>query len=91
MATKQKTSSDLLDEVIRAAKGIRTSQDQERFQTLANEYRKQFDKEYSEWQQRHQEDLKQHQTDMKRIRERNQELIKRLRERQLAPIIPLWL
>lgn len=84
MATKQKTSSELLDEVIRAAKGIRTAEDQERFQTLANEYRKQFDKEYSEWQHRHQEDLR-------HIGERNQELTKLLRERQLAPIIPLWL
>lgn len=72
MTTKQKTSSELLDEVIKAAKGIRTAQDQERFQSLANEYKKQFDKEYSEWQQRHQEDMR------------------RIRERHLAPIIPLW-
>lgn len=72
MAIRQKTSSELLDEVIKAAKGIRTAEDQERFQTLANEYRKQFDKEYSEWQQRHQEDMK------------------RVRERHLAPVIPMW-
>ena len=59
METKrQKTSSELLDEVIKAAKGIRTAEDQERFQTLANEYRKQFDKEYAQWQKEHQEDVK---------------------------------
>ena len=72
MGTKEKTSSELLDEVIRAAKGIRTAQDQERFQSLANEYKKQFDKEYSEWQQQHQEDMR------------------RIRERHLAPIVPMW-
>lgn len=72
MATKQKTSSELLDEVIRAAKSVRTAEDHERFQALADEYRKQFDKEYSEWQQRHQEDMR------------------RIRERHLAPIVPMW-
>lgn len=73
METKrQKTSSELLDEVIKAAKGIRTAEDQERFQTLANEYRKQFDKEYAQWQKEHQEDMK------------------HIRERHLAPVVPLW-
>lgn len=72
MATKQKTSSELLDEVIRAAKGIRTAEDQERFRTLADEYKKQFNEEYADWQQRHQEDMK------------------RIRERQLAPVVPMW-
>lgn len=72
MVTNQKTSSALLDEVIKAAKGIRTAEDHERFQTLADEYKKQFNEEYADWQQRHQ-------TNMKRIRERH-----------LAPVIPMW-
>ena len=72
MVTNQKTSSKLLDEVIKAAKSIRTAEDQERFQALAGEYKKQFNKEYADWQQRHQEDMR------------------RIRERHLAPIIPLW-
>ncbi len=63
METKrQKTSSELLDEVIKAAKSIRTVQDSEQFKVLVAEYRKQFDKEYAQWQKEHQED-------MKRIRE----------------------
>lgn len=72
MAAKRKTSSELLDEVIKAAKGIRTAEDQERFRTLAGEYKKQFNKEYADWQQRHQDDMR------------------RIRERHLAPVIPMW-
>lgn len=72
MATKQKTSSELLDEVIKAAKGIRTAEDQERFQALADEYKKQFNEEYADWQKEHQEDMR------------------RIRERRLAPIVPMW-
>lgn len=60
MATKQKTSTELLDEVIAAA--LSGSED---FQDLAAQFENRRNKE--------------HQEDMRRIRERH-----------LAPIVPLW-